>query len=59
MLNIARICGISCHPLSLTHNKLLPFNLGRVVYFNTARHQSVEEVQEEEMHFRFLLNDSL
>ncbi len=59
ILNIARICSISCHPLSLTHNMLLPFNLGSVVYFNTAQHQSMKEVQEEEMHFCFLLNDSL
>ena len=56
---IERIHSISCHPLPLTHYMLPPFNPGSAVYPNTALHQSEEEVQEYEMHFCYLLNDSL
>ena len=49
--------GFTVYPDILTHNTLLPSNPGSAVCLTTARHQSEEEVQEEERHFCFLLDD--
>lgn len=50
---------ILAHPLPLSHNVFLSFNLTHIVHFNTLWHQSKKWLFKRLMHFCFLLNDSL